>query len=227
MATERSTDVEQLQAECRRLTEALLLADRERQHLAFDLHDGVVQDLTAAAMLLEGARRQARFETEEASENFAGGLRLLRDTIAEARRLIRGAAVVEAIDVDLGDALETVVEKLRDDLQLPVAFRCDCPIPTLPASMRHLLFRIVQEALYNAWKHARASEAEVRLSMNDGYLILTVADNGVGFDPAQVPPGHFGLQSIRARARALGAELVLDTAPNHGTRVVVRLKLAA
>jgi signal transduction histidine kinase len=224
MDTEFSTDVGQLQAECRRLTEALTLAERDRQHLAFDLHDGVVQDLTAAAMLLEGARRQAGFETEEASENFSGGLRLLRDAIAEARRLIRGVATVDALERSFVEALDELVAKVRSDLQLPVTLVAGFPGPALPASIQHLLLRIVQESLHNAWKHARAGEVEVRLAANDGCWELTIADNGIGFDPAQVPAGHFGLDSMRARARAAGAELVLDTAPSHGARVRVKVK---
>jgi signal transduction histidine kinase len=89
----------------------------------------------------------------------------------------------------------------------------------------HLLLRIVQESLYNSWKHANANEVEVRVSQNDGNLELVIADNGLGFDPTQAPPGHYGLASIRARAEALGAQLVLDTAPHHGTRVRVTLPL--
>jgi len=67
----------------------------------------------------------------------------------------------------------------------------------------------------------------VRLTNEDNKLVLIVADNGVGFDPAAVPPAHFGLEGIRTRARLLGAELVFDTAPSHGTKVVVRLPLPA
>lgn len=225
MAAVTSSELDQLRAEVRRLSDALLLSERDRQHLLFDLHDGVVQDLTAAAMLFEGARRHVRFESEEASENFGGGLRLLRDAIAEARGLIRGVMVAENSGESLTIAVQRIVEKVRRDLELPVTVESDCGSLVLPSGVQHLLVRIVQEALYNAWKHARAGEVAVRLNttVDDG-LELTIADNGIGFEPTQVPAGHFGLESIRARARALGAELVFDTAPNHGTRVVVRLK---
>ena len=64
---------------------------------------------------------------------------------------------------------------------------------------------------------------EVRLAQSDEQLELTVADDGVGFEPTQIPAGHFGLESIRARTRLLGADLLFDTAPHHGTRVIVRL----
>src|SRR5256885_5337563 len=84
-----------LQAEQRRLAESLALAERDRQLLGYEIHDDVVQDLTAAAMQLEGAGRQATFASPEGKETYAGGLRLLQEGIAKARRLIRGAAGVE------------------------------------------------------------------------------------------------------------------------------------
>ncbi len=120
-----------------------------------------------------------------------------------------------------------MVERFRIEQGLPATFACDVRDITLPASIQHLLLRIAQESLFNVWKHARASEIEVRLSEEGSKLTLTISDNGVGFDPAAVPAGHFGLEGIRTRARVMGAELLFDTATNHGTRVVVRLPLAA
>ena len=216
-------EITQPQEECRRLTEALRLAEQDRQHLLYEIHDGVIQDLTAATLLLEGAGRQATFAGAEAEENFAAGLRLLRDSIAEARRVLGGTAVTE-LDTGLIPSLRRLVTKARSDLQLPVTLVTSCSALEVSPSVQHLLLRIIQESLANAWKHARATEVEIRLSERDDRLELVIADNGVGFDPALVPAGHFGLDSIKARAAALGAELVFDTAPNHGTRVVVRLK---
>src|SRR5207237_9627316 len=124
-------------------------------------------------------------------------------------------------------ALSRLVDRFRSEQALPVTISCDGADVALPTSMQHLLLRIAQESLFNVWKHARASAVEVRLVKEDGKLTLTIDDNGVGFDPAAVPPGHFGLEGIRARARVLGADLLFDTAPHHGTRVVVRLPLPA
>jgi signal transduction histidine kinase len=214
-------------AECKRLAEALSLAERDRQLLGYELHDGLVQSLAAAAMLLEGAGTQANFPSPEVQENYVGGVRLLRETIAEARRLIRGLATVELDDRGLVSALERLVDKFRTDQSLPVTFVCDLEDVQLTGSLQHLLLRIAQESLYNVWKHARAKGVQVRLATSDGKLELSIADDGVGFEPTQVPPGHFGLEGIRARARVLGAELLFDTAPQHGTRVVVRLPPAA
>jgi signal transduction histidine kinase len=214
-----------LQAEIGRLTEALAHVERDRQFLGYDIHDGVVQDLTAAAMLLEGASKQATFCSDESKSNYEGGLRLLREGIAEARRLIRGLALVELDERGIAPALARLVEKFRTELMLPVTLVAAAEVPLLPASMQHLLLRITQEALFNVWKHASATNIEVSLVRGEETLDLVIADNGVGFDPAKVPSGHFGLDGIRARARVLGATLIFDTAPEHGTRVVVQLPL--
>jgi signal transduction histidine kinase len=216
-----------LRSECRRLTEALELAERDRQLLGYEIHDDVVQDLAAAAMQFEGAGRQATFTSPEGKESYAGGLRLLQEGIAKARRLIRGSAGVEVDERGLASALTRLMERFRIEQRLNVKFDCNMQEVELPTSVQHLLLRIAQESLFNAWKHARASDIEVRLDQEDGKLTLIIADNGAGFDPATVAPGHFGLEGIRTRARALGAELLFDTAPSHGTRVVVRLPLAA
>jgi len=226
LAPDDAHSLEELQAECRRLTDALALAERDRQLLGYEIHDGVVQDLTAAAMLLEGAGRQATFASPEIRENYDGGLRLLHEAIAEARQLIRGVAT--AVELDVRGFVPTVsrlVEKFRTDHGLPVHLEAEIGDVFLPPSAQHLLLRIVQESLHNVAKHARASEVEVRLARSGDQLELTVADNGIGFEPTHVPAGHFGLESIRARARLLGADLLFDTAPQHGTRVIVRLTL--
>ena len=95
----------------------------------------------------------------------------------------------------------------------------------LPASTQHLLLRIAQEALYNAWKHARASSVQIDLAASHSQLELRISDDGLGFDPALVPAGHFGLESIRERARILRANLQIDSSPGHGARITVQLPL--
>jgi signal transduction histidine kinase len=217
----------QLDAECRRLAQALALAQRDQELLGYEIHDGVVQDLAAAAMLLEGAGRQATFASPEGGQRFANGLKLLQDSIAAARRIVRGAT---AMDFEAGGfvaALSGLMEKFRSDHALPVTFSAEVAELKLPASVQHALLRIAQESLHNARKHARATEVQVSLRQHDGRIEMVIADNGLGFDPEQLRADHFGLSGIRARAGQIGADLLLDTAPNHGTRVVVSLALPA
>jgi signal transduction histidine kinase len=219
-----SDDEPQLRAECNRLTEALKLAERDQQLLGYEIHDGVLQDLTAAAMLLDGAAQQATFASADGKSSFEGGVRLLQEAIAAARRLIEGSTVFHQHDRGLVVELTHLVAKFREEHGLPVTFvRGVESDPRLLHSEEHLLLRIAQESLNNARKHARASEVEVSLGVNEARLELAIADNGAGFDPTLVPPGHHGLESIRARARVLHADLLIDTAPHHGTRIVVRL----
>src|SRR5262245_42369630 len=216
-------EVSRLKAECRRLAEALSLAQRDLKLLGFEIHDGVVQDLTAAAMLLEGAARQATFASPEGKQSYEGGVRLLQDSIASARQLMQGASTVEVDGGGLVSALDRLVEKFRAHHGLPVRLDCDVENLELPPSVEHLLLRIAQEALHNVCKHARATDVDVRLEMREDKLELVVSDNGMGFDPDRIPQGHFGLEGIAARASILGADVLFDTAPHHGTRIVVRL----
>lgn len=224
MPTDFPNDPEKLRVECRRLSEALTLAERDRQLLGYEIHDDVVQDLAAAIMLLEAAGREAHFATAECKQNYSRGLRLLQDTITSARRLIPGVIVPAWKGVSFCAALSQLIEKFRGEHLLPVTLTCNVPDPKLPGSMQHLLLRIVQESLHNACKHAQATQVEVTLTKNDDQLELSIADNGIGFEPSDVGADRFGLEGIRARAQVLGANLLFDTAPNHGTRVVVRFQ---
>jgi signal transduction histidine kinase len=214
-----------LTAELRRLNDALALAERDRQLLGYEIHDGIVQDLTAAAMHLDSAGRQATFASAEVQQNYASGLRMLREGIAAARRLIRGLATVELDQRGLVSALVRLVEKFRTDLNVPATFSCEAEGLQLPASAQHLLLRIAQEALFNVWKHAQATQVAVGLKYDGRGLELTIADNGAGFDPQQIPTGHFGVEGMRARAQVLGAALTIASDPGRGTQVALRLNV--
>jgi signal transduction histidine kinase len=213
-------------AEQRRLLQALALAERERMLLGYEIHDGLVQDMTAAAMLLEGAGERADFRNPEDRDNYERGVRLLRECIAEARRLIRGLATVELDTGGLVSALGRLADKFCEDHGLPVQFHSDAEAVELSHAQQHLLLRIAQEALHNVWKHAQAQSVALRLMRHDGVLELDIEDDGVGFDPQRKVPGHYGLEGMRTRAAILGAELRIDSAPGRGTRVSVRLPMA-
>jgi signal transduction histidine kinase len=84
-----------------------------------------------------------------------------------------------------------------------------------------VLYRLAQEGLNNVVRHARASEAEVRLQWTPEQVTLSITDNGQGFDPAAVPPGHFGIGFMKERADALGAALSIASSPGAGTTVSI------
>jgi signal transduction histidine kinase len=100
------------------------------------------------------------------------------------------------------------------------------PQPRLAATEEIALFRIVQEALNNVVKHAQASEATISLQQNRNSVVLSISDNGIGFDTARKPiMGGYGMgtTTMRERADAIGAQLTLDSAAGTGTRIKVEL----
>jgi signal transduction histidine kinase len=95
----------------------------------------------------------------------------------------------------------------------------------LDAVLEGTLFRIVQEALTNVYRHSQATSARVQLMQNDNRLTLVVEDSGIGFDPREVSGRQFGLRGIRERARLFGGTAQIRSSPGCGTRVVVELPL--
>lgn len=215
-------EVASLKAERQRLVETLLLAERDRQLLGYELHDGIVQDLTAAAMILEGATHPASGLTDEQRTNVERAMSLIRGGLLEVRRLIGGLAAVELADLSLGDSLEQLVARYRERNGLNATYEGDSQRLGLAPATRYLLLRIAQEALNNVWKHAPSSQARVSLHERGGRLEMAIEDNGPGFDVSHGKPGHFGLDGMRARAHLLGAELTIDSAAGQGTRILVR-----
>jgi signal transduction histidine kinase len=99
--------------------------------------------------------------------------------------------------------------------------------PDLPQPAKEALYRVAQEALHNAAKHARAREVMVMLEVGASAVGLLVADDGRGFDPRRDFPGHLGLQSMRERAVAVGGTLEIESAPGNGTRVRASIPVRA
>ena len=224
-STHSEGDWARLEAERQRLSESLALAERERQLLGYEIHDSVIQDLTAAVMRLEEAGRQATFALPASQESYATGLRLLRESIANARQMIDSLTPQARSEADLSMSLRRLALKFRTDLALPVTFECQANDLRLPPPTQHLLLRIAQEGLFNAWKHAQAGQVVLGLAKNRDELTLSIVDDGIGFDPSQMLAGHFGLEGIRARARILGALLNITSSPGRGTNIEVQLAL--
>lgn len=214
-----------LLADRQRLVDVLLLAERDRQMLGYELHDGILQELTGAALMLEKAAELSPPAPGQALDNFSRGLELIRLAIVEVRRVMSGTTAVELTDATLGEALERLAERYRTLYGLNVSFEGPKHRLRLTTSARYLLLRIAQEALNNAWKHAPTSRVQIRLADEEAHLELKVTDDGPGFSLQLSKPGHFGLDGMRARAHLLGAEYHLESTPGQGTCVTVRLAI--
>ena len=197
----------------------------ERNRLALELHDAVSQKLfslvltaDAAATLLDRDADGARAQIQRLQELATEALDELRSLILELRPpdLERdGLCGALRKHVDVLRRLQLTEIELEGDLELEADPLRD-----------HEVFRIAQEALQNALKHAHASHIVVRLSAENGGLLLEVADDGVGFDPG-LPDGRslrFGLMSMLERAQRIGGSLEVRSAPGEGT--IVQLETA-
>jgi signal transduction histidine kinase len=144
---------------------------------------------------------------------------LTRGALAEMRTLLVELRPNALIDVPLPVLLKQLGESFIGRARLPVQLNVEGK-RVLPPDVQMTFYRITQEALNNIVKHAKATEVIVTLRL-DGVVRLSIADNGVGFDPAGVPPDHLGTKIMRERAEAIGAKYSLYSEPGEGTQISV------
>jgi PAS domain S-box-containing protein len=214
-----------LQATSHRL---LTVQEAERRTLARELHDAVGQELTALSLnltIIDGSLPQEGLQkVHERLEDSQG---LLEKTTSHLRNIMMELRPPGLDELGLLAALTEHVGQVARRSEVAVSISGEEPRPRLAPTDGIALFRIVQEALNNIVKHARASEARVSLRQNSQYVVLSVTDNGVGFDTAAKPiMGGYGMgtTTMRERAEAIGARLHLQSVPGKGTQVTVELR---
>lgn len=207
-----------LAADLQRSREGLVLArEEERRRLRADLHDGLGPALTGIAMQLDAAQALQTTDPERSRALVGRGAEEARAAILDVRRVVDALRPAALDDLGLLGALGERAAALEG---LEVRLEVGDGVGALPAAVEVAVFRIVQEALTNAARHAGARACDVRLRRN-GALEVEVSDDGVGL-PASARPG-VGLRSMRERAEELGGTWAIDERPGGGTRVRVRL----
>jgi PAS domain S-box-containing protein len=194
------------------------VALEERQRLARDLHDSVSQAVYGIALGARSAMELLSKDSAEVREPLEYVLRLSEAALAEMRALIFELRP-EALEREgLTGALKhhTAVLRARHGIAVDESFAAE---PTMSWESKQALYRIAQEALHNAGRHARATRVRIVLSQDDARIRLEVWDNGVGFDTESDHPGHFGLNTMRERANELGGSLEIESRPQAGTIV--------
>jgi PAS domain S-box-containing protein len=205
----------------------ILAALEERQKLARELHDSVSQALYGIALGARTARtlvERDEMDPSSLAPPLDYVLALAEAGLAEMRALIFELRPESLEAEGLVTALSKQAEALRARHQIEV--RTDLgDEPQVSLNVKEALYRVAQEAMQNTVKHAQANLVELRLETTNGWLALEVKDNGLGFDPTQDFPGHLGLRSMRERIENQGGELVIDSAPRLGTRVLVHVPI--
>lgn len=197
----------------------------ERARLAREIHDTVAQGLSSIQMLLYAAERAD--PDRPGIEHIILARETASNNLAEARRFIRELTPPQLDDRGLGGALRRLADTEWAAAGLAVTVRVSDAI-ALPMSLQTALLRIAQGAVANVIQHARATTATITLTVVDDTLTFSIADDGIGFDPAVAlaetgTSDSFGLRATRERIQQLGGTLRVDSAPGAGSAIIVTL----
>jgi signal transduction histidine kinase len=198
----------------------------ERNRIARELHDAVAQKLFSLRLTAEAAAALLERDPARAAVELATLRTLAADAVDELRGVVVGLHPADLAGEGLDRALRKQIE-LLDRVHGPRVRYTGEGVPRLAASREQAVYRVAQEALHNALRHAKPSDVDVRLARRDGVVVLEVRDDGQGFDTS-VPDGAYrrlGLASMRERARSAGGRLVVTSRPGAGT--TVRLEVPA
>lgn len=197
---------------------------QERNRLARELHDSVTQTLFSMKLAAESANTLIDHDAEEARAQLGHMQDLARRASEEMRSLVFEVRPPELEIERLVPTLGKHIEVLHRVHAIDIVFQHRGDRVLLPAQEKEI-FRIIQEALNNAIRHADASEILVELTLEDEKVHVAIGDDGAGFDPnAPRAAGHLGLVSMSERAQALGAEFSISSTPGRGTVVALELR---
>ena len=197
----------------------------ERTRLAAELHDSVAQNLTGISMQIAAARSARLVSPDDEEKHLAVAERMMRSSLSELRRCIWDLRSDALDETDFAAAIEATVRPVVGRASLHVS--CGAKRSRLNDTTAHSLLRIARELASNAVRHGKAANVWIGCEAAQGVLRLVVRDDGCGFDPescAGPDEGHFGLKGIRERARRLGAEFTVESAPGKGTAAAVEIK---
>lgn len=223
MAATNACDAERLEYLER---EVLAVADRERQRLGRELHDGLCQSLAGLAALTAALSRTLAANAQAGPAATAAEIvRLLNETMSEARDLARGLTSIGPKGASLGESLETLARNVSLAHGSFCAFVEDDRCPELGRETTAHLVRIAQEAVGNAITHGRADEIEIRVMCIDSAGLLRIRDNGVGLPKEYLVHAGIGLHTMEYRARAIGGSLTVAPQPQRGVTVTCTFPL--
>jgi PAS domain S-box-containing protein len=214
---------ERLKGLSQRLMEA---EETERRNINRELHDRIGQNLSALNLNLNLIRSGLPKPSQRTIEARFDEVQLLvEETTAHVRNVMAELHPPALDDYGLFAALRTYAETRSTQAGVSVLLKTGNAVPRLSQTVELALFRILQEALNNAIKHARPKQIDITLATEGGRVTLAIADDGKGIDPARADAEarSWGLTIMRERAEAIGAQLRIESEPGRGTRVVVEV----
>lgn len=198
----------------------------ERDRIAMELHDGVIQLIYAVGMKLEIIRGNTTLDSEE-TRRFQSVFDDLNRVIEDIRNYIHDLRSATLQQSTLQQQLRNLAQHFKDFSAVDVIFDMPRELPPLSDTQRHSLLQIVREALANVARHAEASHVKITIQPTDHKLQVVIQDDGRGFDTSRIQAeSHFGLNNLYTRVRRLGGSLNIESEIGHGTTLflVVPLK---
>lgn len=222
--TEQRTAYEELTRRKEVLRRLIEVQENERQSLCHELHDGLIQYAIGAKMQLESARDEA--DSALRAERIDAALDCLERGIAEGRQVIRGVRPAVLDDLGLTAAIEDLAEQMAT-AGVTVETSLDEGLDDVPPQLRTTIYRVVQESLTNARKHAGIDRATVEIRRAADEVCVRVSDRGAGFDVEESRRLGFGVVGMTERVRLAGGRLWIESRPGAGTHVNARLPVVA
>jgi PAS domain S-box-containing protein len=209
--------------EQRSLRRLLRSHDQERKLIAYEIHDGLAQQLVAALYQCQAAEHSVHGASKEADATLRDLNQSLRQSLAETRRLISGVRPPVLDEFGVVTAVQTLIEDNQMRGGPHIDFQHQIQSERLEPILENTIFRIIQEGLANACSHSGGQHVRVELTETERHVELSVQDDGHGFDPEIQDHTRYGLAGIRERTRLLGGRVTLQTEVGQGTLLAVQL----
>ncbi|HEY0549125.1 MAG TPA: response regulator [Verrucomicrobiae bacterium] len=195
------------------------IGERERRRIGQDLHDGLGQHLAGMELMMQALEQNVASVSKSSAAQIGKISEHLREAIRQSKALARGVSPVELQANGLMSALEELATSAASMFRVDCTFRCPSPVLISDNVIATHLFRIAQEAATNAVKHGRARHIGIELGRKGGQLLLTVRDDGKGFDAKSQRHKGMGLSGMNYRAQMIGGSLIVEPQKGGGTIV--------
>ncbi len=198
---------------------------RERARLAYAIHDGLTQVVTASVLELEWLARRVEVEPGEVTDVLTHAVAELRRALEEIREIL---AQLSPEDPTSALRLEDLVQRVMERWHLPATWSIDGDLQAVPLPVLETASSVIRECVANAAKHSASRDVTVRVQVRRSWLRIDIRDQGRGFDPGVAGlDGHLGLEMMRRRVAEISGTLDIRSSPGQGTRVIARLPMSS
>ncbi len=203
--------------------EIMAIPAREQQRIGEELHDGLGQQLTGLSMLAQSLLNKASKPEYELASQLASGL---HEALTQVRKLARGLMPIQIYADGFRISLQEITESIEQQSNIPIKLQIDDVVLLFDDATATHLYRIVQESLNNAVKHAEASRINVSLKIEQDHGVLEIIDNGIGIPPDIEDKSGLGLNIMKHRCGLFDGEITINPAGERGTKVCCRFPVA-